>query len=109
MDVGATLIKLKPNTFSSVEDWKKEIQARKDEAIQTLEAEGVYIESWFHIELDGEDYLLAYMRANDISAAQKIAKTSPFNIDQMHKKFKETWEKKYPARLLIDLENNKSF
>lgn len=41
MDVGATLIKLKPNTFSSVEDWKKEIQARKDEAIETLKTESI--------------------------------------------------------------------
>ncbi|MFH4280345.1 DUF6176 family protein, partial [Acinetobacter baumannii] len=58
MDVGAALIKLKPNSLSNVEVWKKELQDRKEEAIETLKAEGVYVESWFHIELDGQDYLL---------------------------------------------------
>ena len=102
MDVGAVLIKLKPDSLSNVDKWKKELQERKNEAIQTLIAEGVYVESWFHIELEGQDYLLAYMRANDISHAQKIAKTSPFDIDKVHKKFKENWEKGYKATLLID-------
>ena len=106
MDVGAVLIKLKPDSLSNVDKWKKELQERKNEAIQTLIAEGVYVESWFHIELEGQDYLLAYMRANDISHAQKIAKTSPFDIDKVHKKFKENWEKGYKATLLIDLENS---
>ena len=105
MDVGAALIKLKPNSLSNVETWKKELQDRKEEAIETLKAEGVYVESWFYIELDGQDYLLAYMRANDIAHAQKVAKTSPFDIDKIHKKFKENWEKGYPAKLLIDLDN----
>ncbi|SDB82462.1 DUF6176 family protein [Acinetobacter boissieri] len=106
MDVGAVLIKLKPNTLSNVNEWKENIQARKEEAVQTLKAEGVCVESWFHIELDGQDYLLAYMRANDIAQAQNVAKTSTFDIDQMHKKFKDCWERKYTATLLIDLENN---
>ena len=105
MDVGAALIKLKPNSLSNVEAWKKELLERKEEAIETLKAEGVYVESWFHIELDGQDYLMVYMRANDIAQAQKIAKTSPFDIDKVHNKFKENWEKGYAAKLLIDLEN----
>lgn len=105
MDVGAVLIKLKSDSLFNVNEWKKEIQNRKDEAIQTLQAEGVYVESWFYIELEGQDYLLAYMRADDIAHAQKIAKNSPFDIDQVHKKFKENWEKAYPAKLLVDLEN----
>ena len=105
MDVGAALIKLKPNSLSNVEAWKKELQDRKEEAIETLKAEGVFVESWFYIELDGQDYLLAYMRANDIAHAQKVAKLSPFDIDKIHKKFKENWEKGYPAKLLIDLDN----
>lgn len=47
MDVGAVLIKLKANRQAEVEAWQQEIQQRKAEAIQTLQAEGVTIESWF--------------------------------------------------------------
>lgn len=106
VDVGAALIKLKPNSLSNVATWQKQLQERKQEAIQTLKAEGVYVESWFHIELEGQDYLLAYMRAKDIAQAQKIAKSSPFEIDKLHKAFKENWEKGYSAKLLIDLDNS---
>lgn len=41
MDVGAVLIKLKTNTQAEVEAWQQEIEKRKAEAIQTLQAEGV--------------------------------------------------------------------
>lgn len=105
MDVGAVLIKLKQDSSEQVESWKNELHTRKQEAIETLKAEGVYIESWFHLNLEGQDYLLAYMRADDISRAQQIGRTSQFPIDQVHKKFKQTWEKVIPATLLIDLEN----
>lgn len=106
MDVGAVLIKLKQDTLANVDAWKIEIEQRKDEAIQTLQAEGVTIESWFHLELDGNDYLIAYLRANDIAHAQQVARNSPFEIDKVHKQFKQNWERVIPANLLVDLENN---
>ncbi|OTG70720.1 hypothetical protein B9T26_13330 [Acinetobacter sp. ANC 4169] len=105
MDVGAVLIKLKPDALHHVEQWKNELNARKAEAIETLRAEGVHVESWFHLELDGQDYLLAYMRAEDIARAQQIGRESQFSIDQVHKQFKSNWAKVIPAKLLLDLEN----
>lgn len=105
MDVNAVLIKLKQDSSEQVESWKNELNACKQEAIETLKAEGVYVESWFHLNLEGQDYLLAYMRADDIALAQQIGRNSQFPIDQVHKKFKQTWEKVIPATLLIDLEN----
>ena len=106
MDVGAVLIQLKPDVLENVEAWKVVLNARKDEAIETLRAEGVHVESWFHLELEGNDYLIAYMRADDIAKAQQIAKTSNFPIDQMHKQFKSNWIKVFPTTLLVDLESN---
>lgn len=106
MDIGAALIKLKPNSLDQVEAWQKELKARQDEAIETLKAEGVYVESWFYIQIEGQDYLLAYMRANDIAEAQRIGKNSSFDIDQVHRKFKQNWIRSYPAKLLIDLDNS---
>ncbi len=47
------------------------------------------------------------MRAVDLNKAQQIAKTSSFEIDQVHQQFKrDCWEKVIPARLLVDLNNN---
>lgn len=106
MDVGAVLIKLKTNTQAEVEAWQQEIEKRKAEAIQTLQAEGVTVESWFQLELNGENYLLAYTRAKDIAQAQQVAKNSSFEIDRYHQQFKQHWEQVIPTRLLIDLENN---
>ena len=105
MDVGAALIQLKENALENVEAWKSEINSRKNEAIETLKAEGVYVESWFHVQLDGKDYLMVYMRADDIAQAQQIGKNSQFEIDQVHKGFKQNWMKVIPAELLVDLEN----
>lgn len=63
MDIGAVLIQLKPNALTHVDAWQAELNARKDEAIETLKAEGVRVESWFYLELEGNNYLLAYTRA----------------------------------------------
>ncbi|ENV09450.1 hypothetical protein F966_02107 [Acinetobacter higginsii] len=106
MDVGAVLIKLKTNRQTEVEAWQQEIQRRKAEAIQTLQAEGVTVESWFQLELNGDHYLLAYMRAKDIAHAQQVARNSRFEIDQVHRQFKQHWEQVISAQLLVDLENN---
>ncbi|RKG32183.1 hypothetical protein D7V21_12400 [Acinetobacter guerrae] len=106
MDVGAALIKLKPHTWSKVEKWQQQLEQRKVEAIATLQAEGVTVESWFHVQIEAQDYLIAYMRAVDLAKAQQIAKTSPFEIDQVHQQFKrDSWEKVIPATLLLDLDN----
>ena len=105
-DVGAVLIQLKLDSMANVEAWQKELNIRKDEAIETLKAEGVFVESWFHVELEGKDYLIAYTRAENIAKAQDIARNSSFPVDTMHKVFKQNWAKVTPAKLLVDLENH---
>lgn len=47
MDVGSVLIKLKSDSMEQVEAWRSEIERRKAEAVETLKAEGVTVESWF--------------------------------------------------------------
>ena len=105
MDIGAVIIQLKPNTIKNVESWKNEINRRKIEALETLVAEDVHIESWFCFELNNQYYLMAYMRATDIAKAQAIGRQSIFSIDVVHKAFKQNWEKVIPMQLLLDLEN----
>ncbi|QIO06758.1 DUF6176 family protein [Acinetobacter shaoyimingii] len=105
MDIGAVLIELKENRLDDVAVWQAEINARKQEAIETLKAERVFIESWFQLKLEGKDYLIAYMRADDIHYAQQVGKSSQFPIDQIHKAFKQNWARVIPAQILVDLEN----
>ncbi|ENV18538.1 DUF6176 family protein [Acinetobacter guillouiae] len=107
MDVGAVLIQLKVAVMDDVVAWQNQLNRRKHEAIETLQAEGVHVESWFHVELDGLDYLIAYTRADDIAKAHEISRKSQFAIDQVHQQFKRTWQKVIPASLLVDLHHQK--
>ncbi len=49
MDVGAVLIQLKVAMMDDVVAWQNQLNRRKHEAIETLQAEGVHVESWFHV------------------------------------------------------------
>jgi hypothetical protein len=84
METAAGLIKLKPETKVTVEDWKATLRERADETIATLKDEGVTIESWFEVEISGESYLLWYMRAESISKVWEIAMKSKHDIDAYH-------------------------
>ncbi len=84
MDIAAGLIKLKPGSGPSVEAWRDMLQQRREEAVATLVDEGVEIESWFEISIDGEDYLLWYMRAHSIEKVWEVASCSQHEIDAYH-------------------------
>jgi len=106
MKIVAGVIELKPNSMEQVEEWATTINNRIDEAIETLKDEGVEIESWFHLSLDGKDYLLSYMRADSLKKAQDTVKDSKHDIDAYHQQFKkDTWVGGTKARLLVDLVN----
>ena len=61
MDVTASLIKLKPNSLARVDEWAETINRRQAEALATLKDEGVELESWFYVQVEGSDYLLCFM------------------------------------------------
>ena len=106
MEIIAGVIELKPDSMERVEEWAKTLNERIDEAIETLKDEGVELESWFHLNLDGKDYLLSYMRADSLNKAQEVVKTSKHKIDAYHQQFKkDTWLKGTRAKLLVDLVN----
>jgi Family of unknown function (DUF6176) len=109
MDVVASIIELKPNSLDRVEEWAITLNERADEAIATLQDEGVRIESWFHLSLDGKDYLLCYMRTESIEKAHEVVRSSPHAIDAYHQQFKrDTWVVGKSARLLVDLVDSNS-
>jgi len=104
MEVIAGVIELKPNSLALVDEWKKTINERIEEAVATLKDEGVQLESWFHLSLDGKDYLLSYMRADSMEKAHEVVKHSEHDIDAYHQQFKKNaWGTGTRAKLLVDL------
>jgi hypothetical protein len=86
MEVAAGLIKLKPDSKSKVAEWGETMTSRMDEALATLVHEGAQIESWFQIKIDGQDYLLWYMRAESMKKVFEVSQTFKHPIDKYHYK-----------------------
>jgi hypothetical protein len=89
-----------------VQEWAEFLHEHRAEAIETLANEGVHVESWFALMLEGKHYLLCYMRADSMTHAQAVADRSTNVVDTHHRRFKEdTWMRGRGAvgRLLIDL------
>ena len=104
MDVQAAVINLKPGSLERVRAWAATINRRKAEALETLDNEGVDIESWFLFSMHGNDYLICYMRAHDMKAAHQAVQQSLHAIDAYHQQFKkDTWASGELAELLVDL------
>jgi uncharacterized protein DUF6176 len=84
MEYASGLIKLKPGSEGKVEEWRSMIASRLDEAAATLKDEDVQVESWFTMELDGEKYLLWYLRANSIKRVFEVSQKLKYPIDKFH-------------------------
>ena len=84
MEIASGLIKLKAGSDSKIEEWRKTMTDRIDEALATLTHEGIEVESWFQVKLEGQDYLLWYMRGESIAKAFEVAQTFKHPIDKYH-------------------------
>lgn len=84
MEYASGLIKLKADTEHRVEHWRSTIASRLDEAAATLQDEDVQIESWFKVEIEGQPYLLWYLRAKSIQQVFEISMQLKHPIDQFH-------------------------
>jgi hypothetical protein len=98
-------IRLKPGSLDRVYEWARTLnETRRDEAIATLREESVTIESAFLERAADGDYLIYYMRANDVDAAAAIGARSSHVIDAYHKAFKrDTWDERVTLEPLVDL------
>ena len=107
MDVTARLIELRPGSDERVREWAEFLSQHRDEASATLRNEGVSVESWFEVTLDGKSYLLSYQRATSAADAGAVAAQSASVVDAYHRQFKtDTWVRGGGAagRLLLDVE-----
>lgn len=84
MEVAAGLIKLNPDSKSKGDEWRDTMKSRMEEALATLVHEGTDIESWFRLKIDGQDYLLWYMRAESMKKVFEVSQTFKHSIDKYH-------------------------
>ena len=104
MEVNCVIIELKPDSLGLVEEWSRHILLNKDEAISTLQNEGVTIETFFLAKIEDKDYLVAYMRAKSMEKAIEAVKESISEIDAYHQQFKrDVWVKGMQSKLVLDL------
>ncbi len=103
-ELRCTRIKLKPNSLDKVREWAAEITRRKDEALETLRDESIFLESFFLEKASDGDYLIIYIRAESLEQSQKAVTKSTHTIDAYHQAFKkECWESGENLELLVDL------
>ncbi len=97
-------IRLRPGSLERVREWAETLKERRNEALATLQAEGVTIESAFLERATDGDFLIIYMRAPDLNSAVGAAAHSAHPIDACHQEFKrDTWEGGEALELLVDL------
>ena len=79
-----TLIRyrLKPSKKEAVYEWTETVRSRREEAIQTLKDEAIYLEAAFLESRQDGDYICFIMEADDLEAAQKSAEQSSHDIDR---------------------------
>lgn len=91
--------KLKDDAINDVRSWFRNIQSRESEALETLENEGVFIESAF-LDKQGDDYyLIYYMKATDIDYAYGVFSRSTLSIDTY---YKSCWKKYCEGRVVLE-------
>ncbi|MGL6197664.1 MAG: DUF6176 family protein [Lachnospiraceae bacterium] len=68
-------------------EWLNFLKNSKEEAVQTLKNEKVYLESYFMAEEDGTMFVYCFMAADNIDKANQIASTSNNKLDEQHFKY----------------------
>ena len=102
-------VKLRDGSLSRVREWAAELNRRADEVLATLRDEGVVIESAFLDSTSEGDFLIYYMKAENLERAREVGRTSAHPIDEYHHQFqRETFESGKQLELLVDFDRIKS-
>jgi len=103
-EVRCVKVRLKPGSLPRVWAWASEVSARKPEALATLEAESIVLESFFLDQTDDGDYLIGTIRAGSLAQAAEAAKVSTHDLDAYHRAFqRDTRATGEGLELLVDL------
>jgi hypothetical protein len=84
MEYASGLIKLKSGSEAKVDEWRRTMTSRLDEAAATLQDEDVQVESWFTLDMEGERFLLWYLRAKSIKRVFEVLHELKHPIDRYH-------------------------
>ena len=103
---GCVKIKIKEGKISKVYEWKEYLNNNKEEVLQSLKQEGVFIESVFLDKQGDENYLIYYMKFQDLEKAKTAFEKSVLSVDKYHAQFKqEVWAERQELELLIEFVN----
>lgn len=92
--------------LSKVYEWKKYLNNNKEEVIESLKQEGVFLESVFLDKQGDENYLIYYMKFQDQEKGKAAFENSKLNVDKYHAQFKkEVFEKSTELELLVEFIN----
>jgi L-rhamnose mutarotase len=106
LKTGCVKIKIKDGTILKVYEWKEYLNTHKNEVLESLRQEGVFVESVFLDKQGDNNYLIYYMKFKDQKEAQTAFAKSDLNIDKYHAQFKkEVWEARQQLELLVDFVN----
>lgn len=84
-DVVVSKRRVDPGKVGRLREWMAEVREREDEAVETLQNEGVYTESTFLGRDEEGPYLLYYVEAEDFEAAMEAYRESDHDIDREHR------------------------
>lgn len=102
--------KLKKELIEDIRLWFATLKKRMNETLESLENEGVLVESAF-LDKQGNDlYLIYYMKADDIARAYEVFNKSDLAIDHYHKAcWKKYCEGREVLEELLDIERFENF
>ena len=86
VDVVLSKQKLADGKTERLREWADEVRNRSDEAVETLRDEGMHSETAFVEHTDDGDFLVYYMKADDIDAVYEAAEDSSHDIDEDHER-----------------------
>ncbi|WP_134669865.1 DUF6176 family protein [Halorussus marinus] len=84
VDVVLSKQKIEAGKTQRLEEWAREVRDREAEAIETLKNEGMYEETAFIEHTDGGDFLIYYMKAEDVDRVYEAYEESSHAIDEEH-------------------------
>ncbi|SEW03190.1 DUF6176 family protein [Halobacterium jilantaiense] len=85
-DVVLSKQKIADGKTERLREWAAEVQNRRDEAVVTLRDEGMHSETAFVEHTDDGDFLVYYMKADDIDAVYEALEDSSHDIDEDHER-----------------------
>lgn len=84
-DVQLIRYRLEPGKKDRLYEWTKEVESRRDEAVETLRDENVFSEAAFFESREDGDYVSFYVEAEDIETATRAFENSSHDIDREFK------------------------